>query len=66
MHVMLNGEARRIVGGTTVAALLTDLGFGEKPVAVELNADVLPRERYAGTELRAGDVVEIVQFVGGG
>jgi thiamine biosynthesis protein ThiS len=35
-------------------------------VAVEVNCDVIPRDRYVEQTLRAGDVVEIVQFVGGG
>ena len=38
----------------------------ERRVAVEINCDVIPRDRYIEQTLRAGDVVEIVQFVGGG
>jgi sulfur carrier protein len=66
MIVTINGEARHLAEGTTVAALVAELGFGERRVAVEINCDVVPRERYAVTGLRGGDVVEIVQFVGGG
>ena len=35
-------------------------------VAVELNRDIVPRDRWAETELNEGDRLEIVHFVGGG
>ncbi len=39
-------------------------GLGAK--IIEINLDILPREDYRGRALFDGDVVEIVQFVGGG
>ena len=36
------------------------------PVAVERNLEVVPRKDHATTELRDGDRIEIVHFVGGG
>jgi thiamine biosynthesis protein ThiS len=35
-------------------------------MAVERNREVVPRSRYADTELAEGDRVELVRFVGGG
>ena len=35
-------------------------------VAVELNRDIVPRDRWAETVLNEGDWLEIVHFVGGG
>lgn len=35
-------------------------------IAVELNEEILPKANYAATVLKDGDVVEIVNFVGGG
>jgi thiamine biosynthesis protein ThiS len=35
-------------------------------VAVELNLDIVPRDRWADTQLNEGDRLEIVHFVGGG
>ncbi len=66
MIVTLNGERHTVAEGTTVAALVAGLGLREQRVAVEVNCDVIPRDRYIEQTLRAGDVVEIVQFVGGG
>ena len=66
MHVTLNGEPREVPGPLTVAALLAHLAIDPRRVAVELNEAVVKRARYDDTGMRAGDVVEIVNFVGGG
>lgn len=64
--IRLNGEERRVAPGTTVAALIEELGVPRATVAVEWNRDILPKPRYGETVLRAGDTLEVVQFVGGG
>ncbi len=66
MRVTLNGEPRELREGLTVAQLVGDLGLGVRRIAVEVNLDVLARDDYGRHALRDGDVVEIVQFVGGG
>lgn len=35
-------------------------------VAVELNRDIVPRDRWPETRLNEGDRLEVVHFVGGG
>jgi len=66
IDVVINGEARSVLQGTTVAALITELGLGERRVAVERNHEVVPRAEHGSTVLAAGDRVELVTFVGGG
>lgn len=66
MRVTLNGEARDLSEGLTVNDLVDALGLGKRRVAVEVNRDILPRDDYATYALQEGDVVEIVQFIGGG
>lgn len=66
MIAYVNGEERRIEAGRTVADLLAELRLGGRRVAVELNRDVVPAAEYASRAIRAGDTIEIVQFVGGG
>ncbi len=41
-------------------------GYQAERVAIELNGDILPRARYHECELKNGDQLEIVHFVGGG
>jgi thiamine biosynthesis protein ThiS len=50
----------------TVTELLTQLNIDARRVAVELNLVVLKRDAFASTQVRDGDEVEIVNFVGGG
>lgn len=64
--ITLNGEPHTLPSDTTVAALLAQLGTPEFGAAVERNRAVVRKKDHALTALQAGDVVEIVQFVGGG
>jgi sulfur carrier protein len=66
VQVWVNGEAREVPEGATVAALLQALALGGPGVAVEVNQEVVRRARHAEHALAAGDRVEIVTFVGGG
>lgn len=66
MRVHVNGEARELPEGSTIIGLLERLDVRAPRVAVEVNAQVVPRARHAETTLREGDRVEIVTFVGGG
>jgi thiamine biosynthesis protein ThiS len=64
--VTVNGRPESIAEGATLTALLQQLGIQGPFVAVEVNRDVIPRNRHAETRLQAGDRIEIVHFVGGG
>jgi sulfur carrier protein len=66
IDVVINGQQRLVNQGTTVAALIGELGLAGKPVAVERNREVVPRALHGSTVLAAGDHLEVVTFVGGG
>ena len=66
MQITVNGDAREVPEGLTVRGLVEHLGLTEGPVAVERNRAVVPRAEHPVTSLAAGDVLEIVHFVGGG
>ncbi len=66
MQVIVNGEPRQIVPGATVAALLDELKLADKPVAVEVNLALVPKQHHAQRPLADGDRLEIVTLVGGG
>ena len=66
MQVMVNGESREVPEGTTVSGLLELLAVAPERVVVELNLAILKRAQGPVTMLKAGDQVELVQFVGGG
>lgn len=63
--ITVNGEPR-LSQADTLAALLAELGYVGKRVAVEINGRIVPRSFYAETTLIAGAQIEIVVAVGGG
>lgn len=66
MNLQINGEERSVPGTLTLATLIEQLAMRADRVAVELNREIVARERWPATELREGDRLEIVHFVGGG
>lgn len=66
MIIKVNGDAREIPEGLTVATLLQHLGMADGRLAIERNLDILPRARWADTQVQLNDSFEIVHFVGGG
>ena len=66
IKVEINGQARDVPAGLTVAGLLAHLGITADRVAVERNLEILPRPHWNDTPVEAGDRFEIVHFVGGG
>lgn len=66
VQISFNGQPRTIPPGTTVADLLARLELRPAYVAVEVNLELVPRQRHAQHLLREGDQVEVVTLVGGG
>ncbi len=66
MQIRVNGEARDIDDGLTLAALLEQLELAGKRIAVERNEAIIPRARHAETVLEDGDKIEIIHAIGGG
>lgn len=66
MKLTINGQDREFASASTVSAVLAQLGMKPDRVAVELNRELLLRDRWATTQLSDGDKLEIVHFVGGG
>lgn len=66
MLVQLNGESRDVRERTSLDELVTELSLTPARVAIELNQQVVRRDKWAATILAEGDRIEIVHFVGGG
>lgn len=65
--VTVNGAARRIPAGWTLAELLDSLALDARSVVIERNGTILrDRSSFASMELATDDSIEIVHFVGGG
>ena len=66
VSIRVNGEHRRVAGGTSVAEMINLLGLDPLRVAVERNFEVIPRSTLGQVCVEDGDDYEIVHFVGGG
>ena len=66
LSVTVNGEPRQIAAGSTIAAMLRELGIDPARVAVERNLSIVPRSTLDELEVTDGDQFEVVHFVGGG
>jgi thiamine biosynthesis protein ThiS len=66
MTLTINGEEREFQSLASLAELVSQLGMKPDRVAVELNRELIPRDRWPATQVSNGDKLEIVHFVGGG
>ncbi len=66
IQIEVNGQEWAVPEQITVAQLLEQLGLANRPVAVEINGELVPRGEHAKRQLVRGDRVEIVTLVGGG
>ncbi|HTX64043.1 MAG TPA: sulfur carrier protein ThiS [Acidimicrobiales bacterium] len=66
LSVTVNGEPRRVVRGTTVAALVEELSYRSAGIAVAVDREVVPRSTWGETVVRDGTRVEVVTAVSGG
>lgn len=66
MQIFLNGAATEVSDGLSMADLLAELQLANRRLAVEVNAELVPRSRFQEHRLRPEDRVEIIQAVGGG
>ena len=66
MTYQLNGETRTAPTPLTVLELLRRSELLQRRVAVAINAEVVPKSRFADVVIRDGDRVEVIQAVGGG
>ena len=64
--VTINGKPVQLEGSVSLEQFLEERNVNTKFVAVAYNGNVLQKEDYSGIVLSEGDVVEIVQPVGGG
>ena len=66
MQIYLNGDEKQIPEDLDVAGLIEMLELTDQRIAVEVNAELVPRSTFPGHSLRTHDRVEIIQAVGGG
>jgi sulfur carrier protein len=68
VSVTVNGDARELPEGATVASVVAALPNAPegRGVAVAVGGEVVPRAQWSTTELRQGASIEVVVAVQGG
>jgi sulfur carrier protein len=66
MELVINGEKRTLPTLKNVYELITHFQLEKRILVIELNQQIIDRERYEASPLSDGDRLEIVHFVGGG
>ena len=64
--IQLNGDPYEINGRTNLNELLNKLKIQKNKVAIEVNGEIVQKDKYQNLILRKDDKVEIVHFIGGG
>jgi|TARA_B110000003_G_scaffold88178_1_gene90235 sulfur carrier protein len=64
--IQLNGDPYEINNGTNLNELLNKLKIEKNKVAVEVNGEIVEKNKYPILILNKNDKVEIVHFIGGG
>jgi len=69
VRVIVNGEEREVPERITVAELVNRAGIADsrrRGMAIAVDAEVVPRSAWEGTELLEGQKVELVSAIQGG
>ena len=64
--IQLNGDLYEINDGTNLNELLNKLKIVKNKVAIEVNGEIVEKNKYTNLILNKDDKVEIVHFIGGG
>ena len=65
-QIQLNGKSYEINNGINLSKLLNKLKIQKNKVAIEVNGEIVEKNKYPNLILRKNDKVEVVHFIGGG
>ena len=66
MMITFNGEKKTVPDGITVLGLLEFLKVQQERVAVELNLEIVKKDKFGTTAIQEDDNLEVVSFMQGG
>jgi sulfur carrier protein len=64
--IKVNGKDLSLPGECNLSDFLLSQGYEEAQVTVELNGAVLSGRNFRAVKIKEGDVLEVLQFMGGG
>lgn len=66
MTIKINGETREFNDNTTLLEVIETLGLSDKVMAAAVNMNIVKQDQWGNARLNEGDVIELLDFVGGG
>lgn len=64
--VRVNGEEVNNASGLSLEEFLIRERYVLERIVVELNGEIMPKAQYKQTNIKDGDSLEVISFVGGG
>jgi len=64
--VIINGESREFKDGSTLGDILKELNIEDKVMAAAVNMQIVKKDNWQNYEVKDGDKLELLDFVGGG
>ena len=66
IKIKVNGKIKSIIENNNLLNLINSLKIPIKKVAIELNEEIVDKEKLNKKVLKNNDKIEIVHFIGGG
>jgi thiamine biosynthesis protein ThiS len=66
IKITVNGKQMQVIPNFSLKSLITKLKIPLNKIAIELNKKIIDKKMISKINLRKGDKIEIVHFIGGG
>ena len=66
IKITVNGKQMQIIPKFSLKSLIAKLKMPLNKIAIELNKKIIDKNRISKIQLKKGDKIEIVHFIGGG
>ncbi len=66
IKITVNGKQMQVIPKFSLKSLITKLEMPLNKIAIELNKIIIDKKKISKIQLKKGDKIEIVHFIGGG
>ena len=66
IKITVNGKQMQIIPKFSLKSLIKKLKMPLNKIAIELNKKIIDKKKISKIQLKKGDKIEIVHFIGGG
>ena len=66
IKITVNGKQMQVITNFSLRSLITKLKIPINKIAIEMNQKIIDKKSISRIQLKRGDKIEIVHFIGGG